>query len=164
MEQATVYLALGSNVGDRAAHLHAALDQLPPQVVVERCSAVYETEPAYVVAQARFLNMVVQAHTMLAPPALLHRLKLIEQQVGRVATFRYGPRVVDLDILLYDNIQLDTPELTIPHPRITERAFVLVPLAELAPRLIVPGQTETVAVLAQRAGQHGDVVQVIEHV
>lgn len=158
MNEATAYLALGSNVGDRKANLRAALDRLPPHVSVVRCSAVYETEPAYVVDQARFLNMVAEVRTAYAPHDLLRWLKTIEQQEGRTATFRYGPRVVDLDILLYDNLIIDTPELVVPHPRMAERAFVLVPLAELAPDLIVPQQT-TVATLAKQADRIGAVVQ-----
>jgi 2-amino-4-hydroxy-6-hydroxymethyldihydropteridine diphosphokinase len=160
---ALVYLALGSNVGDRKANLRTALEQLPPHVFVEHCSAVYETEPAYVVDQERFLNMVVEAQTPLPPHDLLRWIKTIEQQVGRTTTFRYGPRVVDLDILLYDNLELDTPDLTIPHPRMAERAFVLVPLAELAPDLILPQQTTTVAGLAAQVGQQGEIVRTVGH-
>ena len=160
----SVYLALGSNVGDRLANLRAAVTQLPPQVVVARCSAVYETEPAYVADQARFLNMVAQTRTALAPHELLAFAKNIEQQVGRTTTFRYGPRVVDLDILLYGKLHLDTPDLVIPHPRMAERAFVLVPLAELVPDLMLPEQTASVAALAKRVGQQGEIVRVVGHI
>jgi len=151
-------------MGDRLAHLRAAIAQLPPHVLAQRCSAVYETEPAYVADQERFLNMVVQARTALPPHELLAFVKRIEQQVGRITTFRYGPRVVDVDLLLYDNLQLDTPNLVIPHPRMAERAFVLVPLAELAPDLVLLPQPTTVAVLARRMGQHGGIIRVVGHI
>jgi 2-amino-4-hydroxy-6-hydroxymethyldihydropteridine diphosphokinase len=158
---AGVYLALGSNVGDRLANLHAAIAQLPPQAVVEQCSAVYETEPAYVADQPRFFNLVLKARTALPPHDLLLHLKAIEHNVGRTITIRHGPRVVDLDILLYDNLEIDTNDLVIPHPRMLERAFVLVPLAELVPDLVLPGQTATIAALAMRSGQQGEVLRVI---
>jgi 2-amino-4-hydroxy-6-hydroxymethyldihydropteridine diphosphokinase len=158
---AVVYLALGSNLGDRLANLRTAITHLPPLVVEERCSTVYETEPAYVTEQPRFLNLVLQARTALSPHKLLQQLKTIERDVGRTTTFRNGPRVVDLDILLYDNMELDTPDLVIPHPRLAERAFVLVPLAELAPDLVLPGQTATIAALAKRGEHQGEVIRAL---
>jgi 2-amino-4-hydroxy-6-hydroxymethyldihydropteridine diphosphokinase len=159
--EATIYLALGSNLGDRFANLRAAIAQLPPQIMVDRCSTVYETEPAYVADQPRFLNLVLQARTALPPHNLLQHLKAIEHDVGRTTTFRNGPRVVDLDILLYDNLQLNTADLVIPHPRMEERAFVLVPLAELAPDLVLPAQTTTIAPLAKHSGHQGEVLRAI---
>ena len=159
--EAAVYLALGSNLGNRLANLRAAIAHLPPQVVVEHYSTVYETEPAYVTEQPRFLNMVLQARTALPPHDLLQHLKAIEHDVGRTTTFRNGPRIVDLDILLYDNLELDTADLVIPHPRMLERAFVLVPLAELAPELVLPGQTATIAALAKHNGQQGEVLRTL---
>lgn len=149
MTVTTVYLGLGSNRGERMANLDAAIDALAPAVHVLRRSAVYETEPWGYAEQARFLNMVVEAETELSPQALLAHVKHIEQQVGRVASFRYGPREIDIDILLYGNFEVDLSaaeaNLHIPHPRLAERAFVLVPLAELAAQLDVPGLAATVA-------------------
>ena len=133
-----IYLSLGSNLDDRYAALQAALKALPPAVTVLAESPIYETPPWGVTDQPAFLNMVVRAETHLAPPALLAFLKRLETQLGRLPSIRYGPRKIDLDILFYDELILDTPELTIPHPRLHERAFVLVPLADLAPGLVHP--------------------------
>jgi 2-amino-4-hydroxy-6-hydroxymethyldihydropteridine diphosphokinase len=134
----TVYLALGSNLGDRRHNLEAAIAALPPAVRVLERSPLYETAPWGVTDQPDFLNMVLKGETRLAPAALLARLKRIETDLGRLPTIRYGPRLIDLDILFYDSLVLSTPELTIPHPRLHERAFVLVPLADLAANLVHP--------------------------
>ncbi len=161
-----VYLGLGSNRGDRLANLQAAVAALAPAVRVLRQSAVYETEPWGYAEQARFLNMALEAETELSPAELLQHIKQVEQQVGRVASFRYGPREIDIDILLYGDTQVEQQSvlgaaegiLQIPHPRLAERAFVLVPLAELAPELPVPGSGRSVGQLlaAQDAsGVHG---------
>jgi len=138
MIPALIYLSLGTNMGDRTANLRLAHAELPPEIQVSLASSTYETEPWGFPDQPSFLNQVVQAHTRLSPPALLATLKGIESSLGRRPTFRYGPRLIDLDILLYGNLVIDTPILTIPHPRLTQRAFVLVPLAEIAPDLIHP--------------------------
>jgi len=139
----TVYLALGTNLGDRLANLKQALAALPPLVRLVAASPVYETPPWGYVDQPAFLNQVLQAETGLDPRTLLATLKQIETGVGRTITFRYGPRVIDLDILFYDDILIKTPELTIPHPSIPERAFVLVPLADLSPDLRHPSLGKT---------------------
>jgi 2-amino-4-hydroxy-6-hydroxymethyldihydropteridine diphosphokinase len=139
-----VYLALGTNLGDRLANLQQALAALPPLVRLVAASPVYETPPWGYVDQPAFLNQVVQAETGLDPHTLLRTLKQIEASVGRTATFRYGPRLIDLDILFYDDLLLDTPELSIPHPHIPERAFVLVPLADINPDLQHPSLGKTV--------------------
>jgi 2-amino-4-hydroxy-6-hydroxymethyldihydropteridine diphosphokinase len=133
-----IYLALGTNLGDRFANLQAAIAALPPAVRVRSRSPVYETLPWGLTSQPAFLNMVLKGETALAPVELLKHLKLLETELGRLPSVRWGPRRIDMDILFYDQLILDTPELTIPHPRLHERAFVLVPLADLAPGLVHP--------------------------
>ena|ERR1035437_9196134 len=133
-----IYLSLGSNLGDRAAHLHKALDELGDFVSIRQVSRIYETAPVGVTDQPDFLNLAVEADTGLKPDQLLAGLKSIERKVGRVPGRRWGPRVVDIDILLYGSEQLETPQLTLPHPQMTNRAFVLIPLAEIAPNLKHP--------------------------
>lgn len=144
-----VYLGLGSNLGDRLAHLRAALRALAATVSVERVSSVYDTAPQHVADQPRFLNLVCAGHTALDPLALLREAKRIEAAIGRVAGPRFGPRVIDIDLLLYDTLVLDTLELTLPHPRLAERAFVLLPLAEIAPRQAHPALGRDFAALAR---------------
>lgn len=133
-----IYLALGSNLGDRLANLRQALGYLPPAVEVVAGSTVYETPPWGYLEQPPFYNQVVRAVTDLSPQALLAYLKEIEQRQGRTETVRFGPRPIDIDILFYDDLELETPQLGIPHPRMEGRAFVWVPLAEIAPDLIHP--------------------------
>ncbi|MBN1665980.1 MAG: 2-amino-4-hydroxy-6-hydroxymethyldihydropteridine diphosphokinase [Anaerolineales bacterium] len=142
--QHQVYLALGTNLGEREANLAAARAALPPLVREVTASPIYCTPPWGFEQQPDFLNQVVLAQTEASPLELLAYLKQVEAQVGRKPTFRYGPRVVDLDILFYDDLVLQHPELTIPHPRLAERAFVLVPLADLAPELRHPVSGQTV--------------------
>ncbi len=133
-----IYLSLGSNLGNRSANLQAAQQALPPAVNIQAISPVYETAPWGYSDQPAFLNQAVQAETRLDPYALLAHLKDIEARLGRTPTFRYGPRLIDLDILLYDDLAITSPSIAIPHPRLHERAFVLVPLAALAPDLVHP--------------------------
>ena len=144
----SVYLSMGSNLGDRAAHLRAALDDLGEVVTLLRISSLYRTDPVGVTDQPEFLNLAVEAETDLEPFDLLAGVKRVEHDVGRRPTFRWGPRVVDIDILLYDDLVLETSELTIPHRELTGRAFVLLPLAEIAPHLVHPVEHRTVAGLA----------------
>ena len=134
----TIYLSLGTNLGNRERNLQAAIAALAPAVRVLAASSVYETAPWGFDDQPDFLNQVIQAETDLSPTELLRFLKDLESELGRQPTFRYGPRLIDLDILFYDDLILNTPELTIPHPRLHERAFVLVPLAEIAAELVHP--------------------------
>jgi len=158
MNESTVYLALGANLGDRRYNLRAAVARLRADVLVDRMSAVYETEPAYVLDQPRFLNMALRGRTALEPAALLAVLKQIERGLGRAIGPRFGPRLIDLDILLYDDLVIATAELTIPHPRMAERPFVLVPLAEIAPDLTPPGWNRTVGAMATVVRGNGDVL------
>jgi 2-amino-4-hydroxy-6-hydroxymethyldihydropteridine diphosphokinase len=150
-----VYLALGSNLGDRIRNLTQARLLLQAQVHIERESSIYQTPPWGYLEQPSFLNQVIKGKTMLAPHALLDFLKGIERSLGRKATFRYGPRVIDLDILLYSNRIINSKRLQVPHPRLFERAFVLVPLNELAPGLVLPGNTEPVNSLLSRLDTKG---------
>jgi 2-amino-4-hydroxy-6-hydroxymethyldihydropteridine diphosphokinase len=133
-----VYIALGTNLGNRLANLREAIESMPPEVIVLAESNVYETPPWGYVDQPAFLNMVVKAETELEPEPLLEYLKQIEVELGREQNFRWGPRLIDLDILFYDDLVLDSPPLVVPHPRLQERAFVLVPLAEVAPEMLHP--------------------------
>jgi len=137
---AVVYLGLGSNIGDRTQHLVDACATLHrhPAIAVQAVSSLYHTAPVGLTAQDWFLNAVACLHTTLSPQALLGVTQATEQQLGRVPTGRWGPRIIDLDILLYDTLQVHTPSLTIPHAALHERRFVLVPLAELAPDLQLP--------------------------
>jgi len=139
-----VYLGLGSNVGDRLANLRTSLSRLARGVVVVRTSSVYETAPWGYEGQPPFLNMVCLATTTLPPFDLLALAKAIEVGLGRLPTFQYGPRAVDIDILFYGTEQIMAPALTIPHPRIQDRAFVLIPLQEMAPDLRHPAMGKSV--------------------
>jgi 2-amino-4-hydroxy-6-hydroxymethyldihydropteridine diphosphokinase len=130
-----VYLGLGSNLGNRLSNLNAAQTSLAPHLSILAASPVYETAPWGYADQPAFLNQVLLVETDLSPVDLLAVLKKAEGELGRVSTFRYGPRLIDMDILFYDDLVLETPDLVIPHPRLAERAFVLVPLADLAPDL-----------------------------
>ncbi|MGB2621231.1 MAG: 2-amino-4-hydroxy-6-hydroxymethyldihydropteridine diphosphokinase [Candidatus Acidiferrum sp.] len=135
----TIYLSLGSNIGDRQANLRAAITALAPAGVhVKQLSSLYETEPVDFLAQPWFLNCVVEAETDLDPHALLRALNSIESHLGSKKDFSKGPRKLDLDILLYNSQSIDTPDLQIPHPRMLTRRFVLAPLAEIAPLLRHP--------------------------
>lgn len=127
-----VYLGLGSNLGDRREQLRSVLRQLRKAgVYIRRVSSLYETEPMYDIHQPSFLNAVVQAETELTPEELLSVAKALERDLGRRQRRRFGPREIDVDILLYGDSQRSSDELTIPHPRMVERPFVQVPLAEL---------------------------------
>ena len=134
----TVYLALGSNLDNRLANLKRAVTALSPQMEVKAKSHVYETPPWGYEDQSKFLNQVVKVNTYLEPEPLLKHIKRLEVMLGRKASFQYGPRLIDIDILFYDDLVLDTPSLVIPHPRLHERGFVLLPLTDIAPDLVHP--------------------------
>ena len=134
----TVYIALGTNLGDRLANLCAAIESMPPDVCVLAESYIYETPPWGYEDQPAFLNMVIKAETGLEPESLLTYLKQLEVQLGREQNFRWGPRLIDLDILFYDDLVIASPPLVIPHPRLHERGFVLVPMADVAAELVHP--------------------------
>ena len=151
MEPVTAYLGLGSNLGQREANLARAVHLLGQRMRPLRVSSIYETSPWGYTDQPDFLNCVLEAETKLAAPSLLESVKGLEREMGRVTSFLYGPRLIDVDLLLYGDWTTDLPDLQIPHPRLSQRAFVLVPLAELAAGLVHPTLKLTVAELARRA-------------
>jgi 2-amino-4-hydroxy-6-hydroxymethyldihydropteridine diphosphokinase len=150
-----IYLGLGSNLGDRLANLRQAAAALPVEVTILTASPVYETDPWGYLDQPAFLNQVWQVRSELPAWELLLALKQIEQKLGRKATFRNGPRMIDIDILFYGDLVLEQEGMTIPHARLHERAFVLVPLADLAPELAHPVLGKTVRELLQGVDQSG---------
>ena len=147
MSDSPFVLSLGSNLGDRAATLQAAVDalQATPGIRVTRVSRVYETDPVEVTDQPDFLNLVVVGRTTLEPEALLARGLSIEDAAGRVRRRRKGPRTLDVDVLWIEGVTVDEPDLEVPHPRMWERAFVLVPLAEIASQCVSAEQLQAVA-------------------
>ncbi len=150
MREKTIYLSLGSNIGDREENLRAAIDELPHVGVgITKVSSFYETEPVDLREQPWFLNCVVEAETHFDPFLLLRALREIETKMGSEKLVAKGPRLMDIDILLYGAETIDTPELQVPHPRMHLRRFVLVPLAEIAPEAVYPGLKKTVKQLLE---------------
>jgi 2-amino-4-hydroxy-6-hydroxymethyldihydropteridine diphosphokinase len=150
----TAFLSLGSNLGDRAALLSEALDRLEAAGArIVRRSSIYETEPRDFLDQPRFLNMAVEVETNLAPFELLAAIQEIESEMGRQRTVPKGPRTVDLDILFYGNSIIATNDLEIPHPRLTQRSFVLAPLSEIAPDFRHPVNGQTVRDMRTRLSE-----------
>lgn len=148
-----VYLSLGTNMGDRLNNLREALRLLEEKVEIDKVSSVYETEPWGFEDQDRFLNIAVSAETKMTPSELIDFTQGIEAAMKRVKTVRYGPRVIDVDILIYEGVRMDTVRLTLPHPRIRERAFVLVPLNEIAGDETIEG--ESLSGLLDKLGKEG---------
>ena len=156
-----IYLSLGSNVGDRAKNLATAIASLKEAGVrVLKFSSIYETEPVDYMEQDWFLNCVVEGETELSAMELLQELRGIEARMGSKKAFAKGPRLIDLDILLFGDESIDSEELVVPHPRMTKRRFVLVPLAEIAPQLKHPAWTKTVSELAAETTDGSEVRKV----
>jgi len=154
-EKHTVYIALGTNLGQRAANLRAALAAFPPAVRVIQASPVYQTEPWGYTNQPAFLNQVAHCETSLSPVELLAYLQQLERKLGRQPTFRYGPRLIDLDILFYDDLVAQYENLVLPHPSMAQRGFVLAPLADLAPGLVHPVLQQPIHILLDQVDLTG---------
>ena len=161
MDEHIIYLALGSNLGNRAANLKEAIAALPPQMEVKAKSKVYETPPWGYIEQEKFLNQVLMVKTYLEPLPLLKHLKRLEVALGRKASFQNGPRLIDIDILFYDDLIFESPELMIPHPRVHERGFVLLPMMDIAPDFIHPVKQKSVRDLIAGCDLRG-IVQIIK--
>jgi 2-amino-4-hydroxy-6-hydroxymethyldihydropteridine diphosphokinase len=147
-----VYLGFGSNLGEREQNIKAALRAIDEEkdICLHKVSSVHETEPEYVREQPKFMNCVAEGETSLSPGRLLGCLKRIEKRLGRTGGERWGPRIIDIDILLYNDFIVDEPGLRIPHPRLRERVFVLLPLTEIAPGLRDPVSGQTVGELLRQ--------------
>ena len=147
----TAFVGIGSNLGDREGNLRCAVELLSAEdgIDIVSVSEIRETDPVGPVEQAPFLNGAVRIETDLAPRELLQRLLGVEQRLGRVRGKRWGPRTIDLDLLLYGDEVVDEPGLTVPHPRLHERRFALEPLSDLAPGLEIPGSGPISALLAE---------------
>jgi 2-amino-4-hydroxy-6-hydroxymethyldihydropteridine diphosphokinase len=150
-----LYLSLGSNLNDRYANLRLAIAKLQSHMAITAISPVYSTEAWGVTDQPAFLNVCLAASTSLTPHEVLHLAKSIEREMGRQPTRRWGPRLIDIDILFYDKLVLQDEELTIPHPHLAERAFVLAPLADIIPDFQHPQTSETVQEMLERVDASG---------
>lgn len=150
-------IGLGSNIGDRERYIEQAIEFISshPQIKLVRRSGIYETEPVGLRDQDYFLNMAILVHTTLTPILLLHYLLSVEKSLGRVRDMRWGPRTIDLDLLLYGDCRLVSEELTLPHPRMEERAFVIVPLKELLNNELWPGLESGLFDLGKLQGKEG---------
>ena len=155
MEEHTVYLALGSNLGNRLANLKQAVAAFSPQMEVKAKSHVYETPPWGYEDQPRFLNQVIKVKTYLEPEPLVKHIKRLEVALGRKISFQNGPRLIDIDLLFYDDLILNTTSLVIPHPRLHERGFVLLPLMDIDPDLVHPVNKKSVREMAALSNIEG---------
>ena len=155
MENHTVYLALGSNLGNRLENLQLAIAALSPQMDVKAKSHIYETPPWGYEDQPKFYNQVVKAETYVQPEPLLKHIKRLETALGRQVSFQNGPRLIDIDLLFYDQVVLSTPLLTLPHPRLQERGFVLLPLMDIAPDFVHPVLKKSVRELTSACNLEG---------
>jgi 2-amino-4-hydroxy-6-hydroxymethyldihydropteridine diphosphokinase len=158
VETHTAYIAIGSNLGDRLANCRKGIQALDDhrRSWLQQCSRMYETEPVGYADQEWFINCVIEVRTILSPFALLDRTQTIQRSLGRVGdTIRFGPRILDLDILFYDNVILDSPPLIIPHPRMHERRFVLRPLCDLDASIVHPVLQQEVGYLLSQLPDDG---------
>ena len=155
------YISAGSNIGDRKASLESALTSLARQCDVKKVSSYFETEPVGYLDQPWFLNIAVAIETHLSPSELLHACKTIEESCGRIRTFPNAPRTLDVDILIYGDVVMNEPDLIIPHPRLAERRFVLVPLAEIARDVIHPVLKKSIQSLLDACPDTSEVRSVI---
>lgn len=152
---AIVHIGVGSNLGEREDNCHKALQLLETNgVTILRRSSLFETEPWGEKDQPRFINMAVEGETSLSPDQLLNVVKTVERTLGRERTFRWGPRIIDLDILFYDEMAISTEDLCLPHPRIAEREFVLLPLSEITPQKMHPILGKTIYTILEEL-KHG---------
>lgn len=150
---ASVYIGLGTNLGNREANLELAIRLFKPEFTVRKVSPVYETDPLYRLGQPQFFNAVCCVETTLSPEAALEKCKAIERAMGRKKGDTHDPRIIDVDILFYDDVVLKTADLTIPHPRLHERAYMLVPLSKIAPRFVNPATGKTVMQMLRALGR-----------
>jgi 2-amino-4-hydroxy-6-hydroxymethyldihydropteridine diphosphokinase len=158
---AMVYFGLGTNIGDRMANLKAAVAALDQITQIQACSRVYETAPVHVLDQPAFFNMAVRARSPLPPHELLAAIKAIETRLGRTEGLRYGPRLIDIDILLLGDLVMDDDTLTIPHPRLAERRFALAPLADIGATAIHPQEHRSIAELLAALPDKDDDIRTI---
>ncbi len=156
-----IILGLGSNMGERECHLQQALRLLESggDIRVDQVSAIYDTDPFGVIDQPDFLNMTVSVETKLTPQALLHKCLQVENIMGRIRTQRWGPRVIDIDLLLFNDVQIQSSDLVLPHPGIMERPFVIIPLRDIAPELRLPNGRKAMDMADEFEKMEGQVVR-----